>query len=67
MVSLQMKKSVLLAFKPRHIEFKNHVITITKAKGGRQRRVPIDGQTLAMLSDYISAVNIPPRIDHSLA
>jgi len=44
---------------PNDIEFKNRVINIRKAKRGRQRRVPLDQDTLKMLSDYISALNIP--------
>jgi len=35
------------------------VITVTKAKGGRQRRIPVDGETLKMLSDYIFTLYIP--------
>jgi integrase/recombinase XerD len=42
---------------PNDIEFKNHVVNIRKAKGGRQRRVPLDEETLKMLSDYILASN----------
>jgi integrase/recombinase XerD len=44
---------------PKDIEFKNGVVNIRKAKGGRQRRVPLDEETLKMLSDYILALNIP--------
>jgi integrase/recombinase XerD len=44
---------------PNDIEFKNHVVNIRKAKGGRQRRVPLDEETLKMLSDYILASNTP--------
>jgi integrase/recombinase XerD len=43
---------------PNDIEFKNRVVNIRKAKGGRQRRVPLDEETLKMLSDYILASNI---------
>jgi integrase/recombinase XerD len=42
---------------PNDIEFKNRVVNIRKAKGGRQRRVPLDEETLKMLSDYILASN----------
>ena len=41
------------------IEFKNGVVNIRKAKGGRQRRAPIDDETLKMLSDYVLALNTP--------
>ena len=44
---------------PKDIEFKNGVVNIRKAKGGRQRRVPLDEETLKMLSNYILASNIP--------
>ena len=44
---------------PKDIEFKNAVVNIRKAKGGRQRRVPLDEETLKMLSDYILASNTP--------
>jgi len=44
---------------PKDIEFKNGVVNIRKAKGGRQRRVPLDEETLKMLSDYILALNTP--------
>lgn len=44
---------------PNDIEFKNSVVNIRKAKGGRQRRVLLDEETLKMLSDYILALNIP--------
>lgn len=41
------------------IEFKNSVVNIRKAKGGRQRRVLLDEETLKMLSDYIMTMNTP--------
>jgi integrase/recombinase XerD len=44
---------------PSDIEFKNGVVNIRKAKGGRQRRVPLDEDTLKMLSDYVLALNTP--------
>jgi integrase/recombinase XerD len=44
---------------PKDIEYKNGVVNIRKAKGGRQRRVPLDQETLKMLSDYVLALNIP--------
>ena len=42
---------------PKDIEFKNSVVNIRKAKGGKQRRVPLDTETLKMLSDYVLALN----------
>ena len=44
---------------PKDIEFKNGVVNVRKAKGGRQRRVPLDEDTLKMLSDYVLALNTP--------
>jgi integrase/recombinase XerD len=44
---------------PKDVEFKNGVVNIRKAKGGRQRRVPLDQETLQMLSNYVLALNIP--------
>jgi integrase/recombinase XerD len=40
------------------IEFQNQVVNITEAKGGKQRRVSLDSETLSRLSDYISQHNI---------
>jgi integrase/recombinase XerD len=45
--------SELLHIRPRDIEFYNHVINITKAKGGKQRRVLLDYETTNMLSNYV--------------
>lgn len=42
----------LLNLRPRDIEYHNHVINVVKAKGGKQRRVPLDVITLAELHDY---------------
>ncbi len=44
---------------PKDIEYKNGVVNIRKAKGGRQRRVLLDQETLKMLSDYVLALNTP--------
>jgi integrase/recombinase XerD len=44
---------------PADIEYKNNVVNIRKAKGGRQRRVLLGDETLKMLSDYITTQNIP--------
>jgi len=44
---------------PKDLEYKNGVVNIRKAKGGRQRRVPLDPDTLQMLFDYVLARNIP--------
>jgi site-specific recombinase XerD len=42
---------------PNDIEFKNSVVNIRKAKGGRQRRVLLDEETLKMPSDYVLTLN----------
>lgn len=44
---------------PNDIEFKNNVVNTRKAKGGRQRRVVLDQETLKMLFDYVLALNTP--------
>ena len=51
--------SEVLNVTPKDVEFKNRVVNIRKAKGGRQRGVPLDKDSLEMLSEYISALNIP--------
>jgi len=48
----------LLTITPRDIEPNNSVINVTKAKGGKQRRVHLDAETIAMLSEYVSALNL---------
>ncbi len=45
----------LLTIMPRDIEPGNSVVNVTKAKGGKQRRVHLDAETIKMLSEYISA------------
>jgi integrase/recombinase XerD len=52
-----MRVSEAINVTPKDIEFKNGVVNIRKAKGGRQRRVPLDEESLKMLSDYILALN----------
>ncbi len=54
-----LRVSELVTIEPRHIEFEDKVITVTKAKGGRQRRIPVDSETLEMLSDYIFTSDSP--------
>jgi integrase/recombinase XerC len=50
--------SELLGITPSAIEFKNQVVNITNGKGGKQRRVLLDEETMALFSDYISQQNI---------
>ena len=50
--------SELLNITASDIEFNNQVVNITKAKGGKQRRVLLDEETLTLLSEYISSSNI---------
>jgi integrase len=49
----------LLTITPRDIEPRNNVINVTKAKGGKQRRVHLDVETIKMLSEYVSAQQLP--------
>ena len=49
----------LLTITPRDIEPRNDVVNITKAKGGKQRRVHLDAETIEMLSEYISEQQLP--------
>jgi integrase/recombinase XerD len=49
----------LLTITPRDIEPHNSVINVMKAKGGKQRRVHLDAETITMLSEYISAQQLP--------
>jgi len=48
-----------LHIRPRDIEYNNKVVNIVRAKGGEQRRVLLDEETLILLSEYISSSNIP--------
>ncbi len=45
----------LLNIRPSDIESRNSVVNITEAKGGKQRRVHLDAETVKMLSEYVSA------------
>ena len=45
----------LLTITPRDIEPQNSVVNVTKAKGGKQRRVHLDAETIKMLSEYVPA------------
>src|SRR5674536_147745 len=49
----------LLNITPSDIEVRNGVVNITKAKGGKQRRVHLDAETVEMLSEYILAQELP--------
>ncbi len=51
--------SEVINVKPQDVEYKNNVVNIRKAKGGRQRRVLLGDETLKMLSEYIYVQNIP--------
>ena len=48
----------LLNIRPSDIEKGNGVVNITKAKGGKQRRVHLDDDTIEMLSRYVLTQNI---------
>lgn len=49
----------LLTITPRDIEPHNNVMNVTKAKGGKQRRVHLDAEKIKMLSEYVSAKQLP--------
>ena len=49
----------LLTITPRDIEPNNNVINVTKAKGGKQRMVHLDAETIKMLAEYVSAQQLP--------
>ncbi|MGB8312337.1 MAG: tyrosine-type recombinase/integrase [Halobacteriota archaeon] len=51
--------SELLSIRPQDLEPHNQVISITKAKGNKQRRVMLDPETLDHLSEYILRHIIP--------
>jgi len=48
--------------RPQDIEYHNHVINVVKAKGGKQRRAPLDVITLAELCGYVCKHNISSDI-----
>jgi len=48
------------------IEPNNSVVNVTKAKGRKQRRVHLDAETIKMLSNYVSTLQLPPMISLSL-
>jgi hypothetical protein len=37
----------------------NNVVNVTIAKGGKQRRVPLDAEMITKLSEYVSTADIP--------
>jgi integrase len=37
------------------------VVNVTKAKAGKQRRVHLDAETITMLSEYVSAQQLPDQ------
>jgi site-specific recombinase XerD len=54
-----MRISELLHVTPATIEPHNRVINVTKAKGGKQRRVHLNEETIAMVCDYVATHHIP--------
>jgi site-specific recombinase XerD len=48
----------MLHIRPRDIERHNKVVNIVKAKGGKQRRVPLDSETLTPLNAYVTTRSI---------
>ena len=51
--------SELLSIRPQDLEPHNQVISITKAKGNKQRRVMLDPETLDLLSEICFTAYIP--------
>jgi integrase/recombinase XerD len=49
----------LLNIRPCDLEYHTNMVRIVKAKGDKQRRVPLDPETLAQLQAYIEANKIP--------
>jgi integrase len=56
----------LLNIRPSDIETRNGVVNIIKAKGGKQRRVHLDAETIKMLSEYVSAQQLSLMMSLSL-
>jgi integrase/recombinase XerD len=54
-----MRVNELLNIRPVDLEHHNNMVCIVKAKGSKQRRVPLDALTLAKLRDYIDTNAIP--------
>ena len=60
--------SELVNIRLRDIEWDNCVVNILKAKGGTQRRVLLDSDTISMLSRYVSDTEIGGmKTAHSLS
>jgi len=49
----------LLTITARDTKPQNSVVNVTKATGGKQRRVHLDAETIEMLSEYVSAQQPP--------
>lgn len=56
-----MRVNELLHIRPMDLEHHTNMVRIVKAKGSKQRRVPLDALTLAQLQAYIDANAIPPE------
>jgi integrase/recombinase XerD len=50
--------SELVNIRPKDIEWDNGVVNILKAKGGKQRRILLDSETISMLSRYVSETEL---------
>jgi integrase len=55
----------LLHIRPVDLEHHTNIVRIVRAKGSKQRRVPLDSRTLAQLQAYIDANATPPASPHS--
>lgn len=50
--------SELVTIRLKDVEWDNCVVNILKAKGGKQRRVLLDRETISMLSRYVSDIKL---------
>ncbi len=56
-----LRVSELLNIRPQDLEPHNQVLNVIRAKGGRQRRVMLDSETLDFISKYIFDTQTPPE------
>ena len=51
----------LLNIEPSDLETRNNVVSVTKAKKGKQLRMHFDAETVKMLADYVSVQQLADR------
>jgi len=52
------RSNELLHLTPTDIDLSHYVITVANIKGGRDRRIPIDSETVELLQDYITTNDV---------